>query len=103
MELGDRNALLSNSLFDSNFTFLHRLPRIAKLTMATNLEETGFELGLKTHKDHGEVHGYPVYICRYPILGNAWDKIAFIQSIILDELLKTPERRLEWVMYGPSL
>lgn len=74
-------------------------PRIAKVTLASGIEDLAYERALDTHRDHARIHGYPMYIGRESAWPGAYNKIAYLMSILLNELFKPPEDRVEWLWY----
>jgi len=83
-------------------------PRIGKVSMLfgrgdlykKNADLTSlYERSLATHTEHAKLHGYPFFVARQEILPTAWTKHAYILSVILQEMAKPEEERLEWLMW----
>ena len=86
--------------------------KIAKISVSTNkLNGTVIDRAFLSHTRHNERHGYDHYIGKYQAVSDliehdrqnraagAWTKPAYILSILVAELEKPPEDRLEWVLY----
>jgi hypothetical protein len=77
--------------------------KIAKVSMFSynnsTKDTTTFEEALRSHKAHDDRHGYLHYVLRRSLIGIEYSKPAYFLSIILQELLKPPAERLEWLMY----
>lgn len=74
-------------------------PTILKLSMLTSWEQSAYERALATHSRHATVHSYPFHILRTPILSDIWSKPAYILSILLRELAKSPGERAQWLWW----
>lgn len=85
--------------------------RIGKVTVAANqLDSDTITRALKTHERHNVRHGYVHYIARNQVVGSliendrlgrpqgAWTKPAYLLAILVDELQKPEEERLEWLL-----
>lgn len=57
-----------------------------------------YERALELHRNHADIHGHPMFILRERILSGLWSKPAFILSVILRELEKPEESRLQWLL-----
>ena len=88
--------------------------KIAKISVTTNkLNAPVVDRAFLSHTRHNERHGYDHYIAKYQAVSDliehdrhnraagAWTKPAYILSILVAELEKPPEERLEWVLYVP--
>ena len=58
-----------------------------------------YERALVLQKAHAERNGHPVFVCREKILSGLWTKPAFILSVILAELAKPENERLQWLLW----
>ncbi|EED24501.1 conserved hypothetical protein [Talaromyces stipitatus ATCC 10500] len=58
-----------------------------------------YEKAINTHRVHSRRFGYPHFILRKPILDGVWNKYAILLSVLLQELEKPPERRLQWLFW----
>ena len=74
-------------------------PRVAKCTIVFGATNPVYERALLTHTAHNERHGYLMYVLRQTILDDVWTKPAFILSLLLDELAKPEDQRLEWLFW----
>lgn len=57
-----------------------------------------YERAVDTQILHSQRLGYPHFILRRPILEGVWNKYAILLSVLLKELEKSLERRLEWLL-----
>jgi hypothetical protein len=87
------------------------LARIGKVTVATNkLNSPLIDRALQSHAVHNEAHGYPHFIAENQAVGTmiendakkrpqgAWTKPAYIMSIIVAELQRPEEERMQWLL-----
>ena len=58
-----------------------------------------YERTVKTHALHDRLNGYPLYVLRQTIMDDVWSKPAYILSLLLRELAKPQEERLEWLLW----
>lgn len=73
-------------------------PRVAKITLLSGIEDLAYEKALETHREHARIHGYPMYIARETAWAGAYNKIAYLMDILLNEMFKPPEDRVEWLL-----
>lgn len=59
-----------------------------------------FQKGIETHILHSLIHGSRLHVLCTPIIDHMWNKQAFVQSILLQELAKPPQERLEWIFWA---
>lgn len=72
--------------------------RIKKATAIVGQPNHLYEAALKTHERHNEIHGYGMQVLRQKIAGNFWAKPSFLLSMIVEELAKPEEERVDWVV-----
>lgn len=85
--------------------------RVAKVSVAVNaLDIPVIHRAFATHQTHNEVHGYLHYIADKEVVSSlidddvfhrgsgAYTKPAYLQAIIIAELLKPEAERLEWLL-----
>lgn len=85
--------------------------KIAKVSVAANrLDNSMIHRALRTHYTHNAVHGYQHFIAGYEAVGGlienpedrrprgAWTKPAFLLSLLVAELEKPEDERLEWLL-----
>lgn len=74
--------------------------RIAKVTMGVGdqLPEV-YNRTLAKHVEHSGRYGYETYVLRKPLLEGFWSKPAYLLSIMLSEMEKPEDERLEWLLY----
>jgi hypothetical protein len=73
-------------------------PRFAKIAVASGFEDILYERALETHFAHAKKHGYPMYMARENAAEGMFNKIAYILDILLNELFKPAEERVEWLL-----
>lgn len=56
-----------------------------------------YERAIETHKEHCNRLGYPLFILRREVLDGVWNKLAYLISLIVQELEKPEDERLEWL------
>lgn len=76
-----------------------RKSRIGKILMQYGPENPLYERGIATHDAHNDRFGYPMFILREKTLPGYWSKPAYILRVLLQELEKPSDERLEWVLY----
>jgi hypothetical protein len=85
--------------------------RIAKATVATNaLNRSVIHQALRTHQVQNELHGYIHHITAEELVSDlsehdkqkrprgAWSKPAYLLSLIVSELTKPENERLQWIL-----
>ena len=73
--------------------------RFAKIAVASGFEDILYERALDTHVQHAKKHGYPMYMARENAADGMFNKIAYIMDVLLNELFKPAEDRVEWLFY----
>ncbi|KAI0124093.1 hypothetical protein BJ170DRAFT_686461 [Xylariales sp. AK1849] len=77
--------------------------RIAKVAMFSynNVakDTTTYENALRSHKPHNDRYGYLHYVLRCSLISVQYSKPAYVLSIILQELVKPPCERLDWLVW----
>jgi hypothetical protein len=56
-----------------------------------------YERAIRTHEEHCRRLGYPIFVLRNSMLQGYWNKNAILLSVILQELAKPVDQRLEWL------
>lgn len=72
-------------------------PTVGKVTMIYG-NNSIYESALDTHKEHCRRLRYPLFVLRKPILDGVWNKYAILLSVLLQELEKPVDRRLQWLL-----
>ncbi|RFU30505.1 hypothetical protein B7463_g5811, partial [Scytalidium lignicola] len=88
------------------------LSKIGKVTVAANkLNSPTIERALRSHDVQNEIHGYVHHIASNEVVGSlveadskgmpkgAWSKPAYLLSVVVAELAKKEEDRLEWIFW----
>jgi len=73
--------------------------RVGKCTILFGARNPTYERALQTHMAHNEAHGYPLHVLRTSMLDDVWSKPAYILHLLLAELAKPAELRLEWLLW----
>ena len=76
-----------------------KAPKFAKIAVASGFEDILYEKALDTHIRHAARHGYPMYMARENAADGMFNKIAYIIDILLNELFKPAEDRVDWLLY----
>jgi len=76
-----------------------RNSRIAKVSAHFGPQHPAYEQALLTHHRHADLHNYPIFDLKTTIIDDLWNKPAHLLSIIMDELLKPEDRRLQWLFW----
>ncbi|KAF2103390.1 hypothetical protein NA57DRAFT_18268, partial [Rhizodiscina lignyota] len=58
-----------------------------------------YEKALQTHIDHAKKWGYPLYMARENAADGMFNKVAYIMTVLLNELYKPADERVEWLFY----
>ncbi|CAI6336681.1 unnamed protein product [Periconia digitata] len=74
-------------------------PRIALLT-AHYGSNSAYDPALLTHLTHGLVHEHQVRVLCDPIVDAIWNKPAFLLNIMMEEMMKPKDERLEWIFWA---
>lgn len=88
---------------EPNTTALDKTTRFAKITVASGFEDILYEKALQTHIDHAEKWGYKLYMARENAADGMFNKVAYIMTVLLNELYKPAEERVEWLLCVLSL
>jgi hypothetical protein len=72
--------------------------RIGKISMFYGTDADVYERAIATHDHHARRHGYPMFVLRRQIQEGYWSKLLYMQSILVQELAKPTEERLQWLM-----
>lgn len=73
---------------------------IGKATLNFHGDDSTFIRALKTHEMHNERYGYPMFLLQEPLIEGNFSKPAYLLSVLLDELRKPEEHRLQWILYA---
>ncbi|KAG9516906.1 glycosyltransferase family 34 protein, partial [Aureobasidium melanogenum] len=92
------SPLKSEEFFEPEVEQWGHKTRIGKCTIVFGGSSI-YERTVKTHAPHDRLHGYPLYVLRQSIMDDVWSKPAYILSLLLRELAKPQEERLEWLLW----
>ena len=83
--------------------------RVGKVSVAANkLDNDIIHRALLSHQTQNDIHGYPQFTAPYEAVGGfierhkkkpsgAWTKPAYLLAVVVNELEKSEDERLEWV------
>jgi hypothetical protein len=74
--------------------------RIATVTAHFGNPEDQYRNALQTHMVHSLVHGTELRVMCDSVVDDLWNKPAFILLLLLEEMLKTADKRLQWIMWA---
>lgn len=72
--------------------------RVGKCTVMHGKYGTGRSPAFDTHLRHSEIHHYPVFVLDRPLLDGLWSKEAALLAVLLHEMTKPEDARLQWLM-----
>lgn len=77
--------------------------RIGKISILFNGKDPLMNHAIRTHEPHNRRFGYPLLILRHGLLDGGtldgiWNKPAYLLAILLEEMRKPAEDRLEWLL-----
>ncbi|EMC91082.1 glycosyltransferase family 34 protein, partial [Baudoinia panamericana UAMH 10762] len=72
--------------------------RVGKCTIVFN-GNSWWERALRTHEEHDKIQGYRLYVLRQNLLDDVWSKPAYVLSLLLREMAKPENERLEWLLW----
>ncbi|KAL0929913.1 uncharacterized protein CTRU02_215122 [Colletotrichum truncatum] len=73
--------------------------RVTTVTAHFGKLEKHYQNALQTHILHTMLHSTKLEVMCAPVIDNLWNKPAFILSLLLDEMLKRPEERTDWIFW----
>ncbi|KAI6784830.1 uncharacterized protein J7T54_007923 [Emericellopsis cladophorae] len=76
-----------------------RSPRLAVVTAQFGAAKQYYEEALRTQMMLSKVHNFRLLVLRSKITDVLWNKPAHILSILLDEMAKPEDERLEWLLW----
>lgn len=74
-------------------------PRISKASMLYGPQNDIYDRAIESHKRHNEIHGYNMHVLRRGVTNGYWNKYAYLLSLVVQELAKPTEERIEWIMW----
>ncbi|OAQ99598.1 hypothetical protein LLEC1_05921 [Akanthomyces lecanii] len=77
----------------------HALPRIAKVSMLYGKPNSMYEGAIQSHTRHAARWGYPMHVLRQDIAAGFWNKPTYLLAMIVNELSKPADERIEWMMW----
>jgi hypothetical protein len=77
-----------------------KISKVTALWYDTVTEDTqAYESALLSHREHDRNFHYRHFVLRRDIARGIWSKLAYMLSILLTELEKAPDERLEWLFW----
>jgi len=73
--------------------------RVALASITTGKPVEAYQRAIRTQMFHSAVHKSPIHILCEQLMDGAWNKIAFLLNLLMNEMLKPPASRLEWIMW----
>ncbi|KAF4340112.1 galactosyl transferase gma12 mnn10 family [Fusarium beomiforme] len=73
--------------------------RIGRVTAHFGSVQEHYQKALRTHVLHSMIHGDSIEVMCTPVVDSLWNKPAFILSLLLDEMVKPSQERLEWLFW----
>ncbi|UPK96599.1 hypothetical protein LCI18_007534 [Fusarium solani-melongenae] len=73
--------------------------RVATVTAHFGTPQEHYQRALQNHLLHSMIHETRLEVMCHPVVDSLWNKPAFILSLLLDEMMKPAEDRLEWLFW----
>lgn len=73
--------------------------RVAFASITTGQPEEAYQRAIQSQMFHSAVHGSSTHVLCEQLSDGAWNKIAFLLNLVMNEMLKPEDERLEWVMW----
>ncbi|KAL6711735.1 hypothetical protein ACN47E_004669 [Coniothyrium glycines] len=74
--------------------------RIAFASISTGTSNEAYDRAIQSQMFHSAVHESTVHVLCEELSEGAWNKIVFLLKLVVDELLKPEDERLEWIMWA---
>jgi mannan polymerase II complex MNN10 subunit len=75
------------------------LRRVAFATITTGKPAEAYQRAIQSQMFASAVHGTSTHVLCEQLSDGAWNKIAFLLNLVMNEMLKPAEERLEWIMW----
>ncbi|KAL2433907.1 hypothetical protein ABEF95_012730 [Exophiala dermatitidis] len=73
--------------------------RIGLVSMAYGNDTALYDRAIDSHARHAARHNYPLYVLRREVAEGYWSKTLYLISLLVHELSKPQDMRLEWLMW----
>ncbi|KAH9861541.1 hypothetical protein J1614_011291 [Plenodomus biglobosus] len=73
--------------------------RISLVTAHFGVHQAHYEKAFETHLLHSLIHGTEVHVMCNAIVDDLWNKPAFLLNLVMHEMMKPEDKRLEWIMW----
>lgn len=73
--------------------------RVAFASITTGKPEDAYQRAILSQMFHSAVHGTSTHVLCEQLSDGAWNKIAYLLNLVMNEMLKPEEERLEWMMW----
>ena len=97
-QFGNTGVISTPQLNDEVVDSLKIPPAVGKVHAVFGEPNPVYERALRLHEAHSELAGHPMFVLRERLLSGLWSKPAFILSIMLQELAKPEDQRLQWLL-----
>lgn len=73
--------------------------RVAFASITTGKPLEAYQRAILSQMFHSAVHGSSMYVLCEQIIDSTWNKIAYLLNLVINEMLKPEDERLEWMMW----
>ncbi|KAF1935712.1 hypothetical protein EJ02DRAFT_116604 [Clathrospora elynae] len=73
--------------------------RVAFASITTGQPAEAYQRAILSQMFHSAVHGTSTHVLCEQLSDGAWNKIAFLLNLVMNEMLKPQDERLEWIMW----
>jgi mannan polymerase II complex MNN10 subunit len=73
--------------------------RVAFATITTGKPAEAYQRAIQSQMFAAAVHGTAVHVLCEQLSDGAWNKIAYLLNLVMNEMLKPADERLEWIMW----
>jgi hypothetical protein len=74
--------------------------RMAVVSVNYGPQNVTYQSSLGTHLRYATLHDLKMHVLCTPIVDHLWNKPAFILSLLLREMAKPPQQRLQWIFWA---
>jgi len=73
--------------------------RVGFASITTGKPIDAYQNAILTQMFHAALHDNPIHVLCNELSEGAWNKIAFLLNLVMEEMLKPANTRLEWIMW----
>lgn len=77
----------------------HENRRVALATITTGEPKEAYDRAILSQMFHAAVHETSAHVLCEQLADGAWNKIAFLLNLVMNEMLEPEESRLEWILW----